>query len=101
MLLTIVIIISVTITSATIMSSCFGIRLRFFCGSQAAMSLELRLEEIRLRALAEALGNLPGLTPADRRCIVESFHRALIRLRERQALERQEGRLENVRRYFL
>ena len=65
------------------------------------MSLELRLEEIRLRALAEALGNLPGLTPADRRCIVESFHRALIRLRERQALERQEGRLENVIRFFV
>ena len=65
------------------------------------MSLELRLEEIRLRALAEALGNLPGLTPADRRCIVESFHRALIRLRQRQALERQDGRLENVISFFL
>ena len=70
-------------------------------GFVAAMSLELRLAEIRLRSLAEALGNLPGLAPADRRCIVESFQRALIRLRERQALERQEGRLENVRRYFL
>ena len=64
------------------------------------MSLELRLEEIRLRALAEALGNLPGLTPADRQCIVESFQRALRKLRERQALEQQEHRLKNVQRFF-
>ena len=100
MLLTIVIIISVTITSATIMSSCFGIRLRF-CGSQAAMSLELQIAEIRLRSLAEALGNLPGLTPADRRCIVESFQRALRKLREVQALERQDPAENLVQSFYL
>ena len=67
-------------------------------GFVAAMSesLELRLAEIRLRSLAEALSNLPGLTPADRQCIVESFHRALRNLR---ALEQQELRLENVQRF--
>ena len=81
------------------------------------MSLELRLAEIRLRSLAGALGNLPGLTPADRQCIVESFQRALRRLREGQALEQpavggaggqqgpavggQEHRLENVQRFLL
>ena len=65
------------------------------------MSLELRLAEIRLRSLAEALSNLPGLTPADRQCIVESFQRALRKLRERQALEQQEHRLKNVQRFFV
>ena len=70
------------------------------------MSPELRLEEMRLadiqlRSEAEALGNLLGLTPADRRCIVESFQRALRRLRERQALEQQEHRLKNVQKFFV
>ena len=69
------------------------------------MSPELRLEELRLaeilRSEAEALGNLPGLTLADRQCIVESFHKAVRKLRERHALEQQEHRLENVQIFLL
>ena len=60
-----------------------------------------RLAEIRLRSLAEALGNLHGLTPADRRCIVESFQRALRKLREVQALERQDPAENLVQRFYL
>ena len=62
---------------------------------------ELRLAEIHLRSEAQALGNLHGLTLAERQRIVRSFQRALRQLRERQALERQEGRLENVIRFFV
>ena len=58
------------------------------------MSAELRLEELRLaetqlRSEAEALGNLPGWTLAERERIVRAFQRALRQLREQQALERQ------------
>ena len=50
---------------------------------------ELRLAEIQLRSEAEALGNLHGLTLAERHRIVRSFERALRQLREQQALERR------------
>ena len=61
---------------------------------------ELRLAEIQLRSEAEALGNLHGLTLAERQRIVRSFQRALQQLREQQALERQNPTENFVQRIF-
>ena len=61
---------------------------------------ELRLAEIHLRSEAQALGNLHGLTLAERQRIVRSFQRALQQLREQQALERQNPTENFVQRIF-
>ena len=62
---------------------------------------ELRLAEIHLRSEAQALGNLHGLTLAERQRIVRSFQRALQQLREQQALQQQALERQNPTENFV